>query len=81
MTKLDDLTPELLDLLQPGNNRGAALILLAWLRAQNVELEAEKEEIASDEVRVIRGKISRENQAELDRLKPQLAELLAEGNP
>jgi tetratricopeptide (TPR) repeat protein len=77
MAKLGDLTPELVDLLQPGNDRGAALILLAWLRAQNVELEA----IGSDEMRVTRGKISRENQAELDRLKPQVAQLLAEGNP
>lgn len=75
--KLDDLAPELIELLQPDNKRGAAQILLAWLRANDVKLEA----TASGTVRVTRGRLSRESEAELVRLIPELVELLTEGNP
>jgi hypothetical protein len=74
--KLDDLLPEMFDLLRPGNDRGAAMILLAYLRANKVELCSPSPGV----VRVTRGTLSRESEAELRRLVPQVAELLAEGN-
>lgn len=74
--KLNDLTAELLDLLRPRNDRGAAMILLAYMRANKVELESPSPGV----VRVTRGlnRLSRETEAELKRLAPEVAELLAE---
>jgi hypothetical protein len=50
------------------------MILLAWLRANKVEVESP----SSGVVRVTRGKLSRETEAELKRLVSKVAELLAE---
>jgi hypothetical protein len=70
--KVADLKKELLDLLRPDNDRGAAFILLAWLHAGKVEFEA----TSSGDLRVVRGKLSKESQAEAARLKPHLVEIL-----
>jgi tetratricopeptide (TPR) repeat protein len=74
--KLDNLAPELVDLLQPGNKRGAAQVLLAWLRANGVAIQATE----SDTIRVTQGKLARDDQAELVRLIPELVQLVKEGN-
>ena len=72
MAKIELLKEELLDILRPDNDRAAAYILLAWLRAGKVELEA----TPSGDIRVVRGKLSNESKAEGMRLKPYLLEIL-----
>jgi tetratricopeptide (TPR) repeat protein len=72
--RIDSLKAELLDILRPDNDRAAAFLLIAWLRAGKVVLEV----TPSGDVRIARGRLSGESQAELARLKPHVVKILQE---
>jgi tetratricopeptide (TPR) repeat protein len=70
--KVNRLKKELLDLLRPDNNLGAAKLVLSWIRSGQWDLEL----TPSGDLRAVGGKLSKETQAEVNRLKPTLVKML-----
>jgi hypothetical protein len=70
----NQLKVELQKLLEPGNDRAAAFILLEFLRDRGLDLMPTQ----SGDLQVLHGHLDKESAADAKRLKPQLLEILQE---